>query len=123
MTSDRSTPCGNCGCRRDDHFESRGVCDLGFCSSRCSTFEEPHDDIDLPVGYRWATAEETEMGGMDIPGAMLVTRTFDSTGKRYTEGEADLAVPVATDIDFEPCCRAYTQRLGGGDHEWGCPNY
>jgi hypothetical protein len=26
--------------------------------------------------------------------------------------------------DFEPCCRAVTQRLGMmGDHEWGCPNY
>jgi hypothetical protein len=25
--------------------------------------------------------------------------------------------------DYEPCCRAYTQRLGGGDHEWDCPNY
>lgn len=84
--------------------------------------EDP-GDVDLPEGYRWATADETERGGMDIPGAMMVTRTFDSTGRRYTEGEADLAVPEATDLDYEPCCRAYTQRLGGGDHEWGCPNY
>jgi hypothetical protein len=83
------------------------------------------DDIDLPVGYRWATGEETEMDGgrMEIPGAMLVTRTFDSTGKRYEQGEADLAVPVGTDLDFEPCCYNSTRNFGTGEHEWGCPNY
>lgn len=80
-------------------------------------------DIDLPEGYRWATGDETEMGGMEIPGAMMVTRTFDSTGKRYGHGEADLAVPVATDLDFEPCCYGSTMHFGTGDHEWGCPNY
>jgi hypothetical protein len=85
--------------------------------------DEEQDDIDLPVGYRWATADETETGGMDIPGAMLVTLTFDSTGKRYEQGEADLAVPVGTDLDFEPCCYNSTRNFGTGEHEWGCPNY
>jgi hypothetical protein len=46
-------------------------------------------DADLPAGYRWATAEETEMG---VPG-IVVPRTVDNTGKPYTQGEADIAVP------------------------------
>lgn len=37
----KSTRCANCGCRRDDHFEGSGVCDLGFCRSRCSDFVAP----------------------------------------------------------------------------------
>ena len=37
----KSTRCANCGCRRDDHFEGKGVCDLGFCRSRCSDFVAP----------------------------------------------------------------------------------
>lgn len=86
-------------------------------------FEDDEDDVDLPPGYRWATADETEMGGTEIPGAMMVTRTFDSTGKRYEHGEADLAVPVATDLDYEPCCYNSFRNFGTGEHEWGCPNY
>lgn len=87
-------------------------------------FEENlQEDIDLPDGYRWATGELETEAGMEIPGAMTVTRTFDSTGKRYTEGEADLAVPVGTDLDYEPCCYNSTRNFGTGDHEWGCPNY
>lgn len=51
------------------------------------------DDLDLPPGYRWATAEET----MTEPhpfGTIVVIRTEDSSGKPYTQGEADLAVPL-----------------------------
>lgn len=47
---------------------------------------------DLPSGYRWADAEETERIDT-IPGALLVTLTTDSNGTPYTEGEADWAVP------------------------------
>ena len=54
-------------------------------------------EADLPEGYRWA--EEMEMDRSD---AIVVKRTFDSTGVRYTQDEADLAVPV------EPgTCEAY----------------
>lgn len=52
-------------------------------------FEEGDD---LPSGYRWADAEETERIDT-IPGALLVTLTTDSNGTPYTEGEADWAVP------------------------------
>jgi hypothetical protein len=87
--------------------------------------QDEEGEVDLPPGYRWATADETEQDGgrMEIPGAMMVTRTFDSFGKRYTQHEADLAVPVATDLDFEPCCYNSTRNFGTGEHEWGCPNY
>lgn len=37
------TRCSRCGCRRDEHFEGKGVCDLGFCRSRCSEFVPPTD--------------------------------------------------------------------------------
>lgn len=47
---------------------------------------------DLPGGYRWATAEETE--AQNVPGAILVERTVDSTGVPYTQDEADVAVPL-----------------------------
>lgn len=53
-------------------------------------------NYDLPHGYRWATEEETEKHSAnsdDVPGAIMVARTTDSTGKPYTQGEADLAVP------------------------------
>lgn len=50
-------------------------------------------DTDLPSGYRWATEHE-----MDRPDAIVVQRTVDSTGRPYTEGEADLAVPVDGDV-------------------------
>lgn len=43
---------------------------------------------DLPAGYRWATEDET-----DRPDAIIVKRTADSTGRPYTQDEADLAVP------------------------------
>jgi hypothetical protein len=45
-------------------------------------------DTDLPAGYRWATEDET-----DRPDAIPVKRTADSTGRPYTQDEADLAVP------------------------------
>lgn len=44
---------------------------------------------DLPAGYRWATFEEIER-----PDAIVVPRTVDSNGTPYTDGEADIAVPV-----------------------------
>ena len=47
-------------------------------------------DVDLPAGYRWA--REDEMARED---AIVVPRTADSTGRPYTQGEADLAVPVS----------------------------
>lgn len=40
----KSTRCANCGCRRDDHFEGSGVCDLGFCRSRCTEFAERYEE-------------------------------------------------------------------------------
>lgn len=55
---------------------------------------DPRDLEDLPVGYRWATAEETEANqGAGVEGAILVRRTFDAAGNEYTQDEADLAVP------------------------------
>lgn len=45
-------------------------------------------DTDLPAGYRWADEDE-----MDRPDAIVVRRTVDSTGRHYTQDEADLAVP------------------------------
>jgi len=47
-------------------------------------------DVDLPAGYRWAREDE-----MDREDAIVVPRTADSTGRPYTQGEADLAVPVS----------------------------
>ena len=52
---------------------------------------------DLPDGYRWANAEETEAYGINpaaFPSMMVVIRTTDASGKPYTEGEADLALPA-----------------------------
>ncbi len=87
--------------------------------------EEDAPDVDLPEGYRWANEDECEVdcGDGTIPGSMMVTRTFDSQGNEYTHGEASLAVPIGTDLDYEPCCYASTMHFGQGDHEWGCPNY
>ena len=54
-------------------------------------------DTDLPSGYRWATETETEAWTKDPlghPEIITVPRTTDHTGKPYTEGEADLAVPL-----------------------------
>lgn len=48
---------------------------------------------DLPKGYRWANEFETE-NSETIPGIIVVPRTADNTGKPYTQGEADLAVPI-----------------------------
>jgi hypothetical protein len=50
---------------------------------------------DLPVGYRWATAYETEMFNNNpgaMQGAVVVKRTVDAQGKPYTQDEADIAV-------------------------------
>jgi hypothetical protein len=50
---------------------------------------------DLPTGYRWATAEETEAHAVtENPMMVVVPRTVDSSGTPYTEGEADLALPI-----------------------------
>jgi hypothetical protein len=53
-------------------------------------------DRDLPDGFRWATAEECEAYSMcpsDHPDMIVVGRTLDADGNRYTGGESDLAVP------------------------------
>src|SRR3954468_14595853 len=50
---------------------------------------------DLPRGYRWATGPETEAHGVTPnPDMIVVPRTADASGKPYTHGEADLALPV-----------------------------
>jgi hypothetical protein len=50
---------------------------------------------DLPTGYRWATAEETEAHAVtENPMMVVVPRTVDADGTPYTEGEADLALPI-----------------------------
>lgn len=51
------------------------------------------NDNDLPVGYRWATAEETE-NHERIPEAIVVQRSVSANGHIYTQDEADLAVPA-----------------------------
>jgi hypothetical protein len=48
---------------------------------------------DLPPGYRWAIPDEVERWD-SIPGIIVVPRTVDSNGVAYTQGEADLAVPL-----------------------------
>lgn len=52
---------------------------------------------DLPDGYRWATAEETEsyaISPIAYPDMLVVVRTADASGVPYTQGEADLALPA-----------------------------
>lgn len=50
---------------------------------------------DLPSGYRWATAEECEEYAVGMhKDAIVVMRTVDSNGIPYTQGEADIAVPI-----------------------------
>lgn len=52
---------------------------------------------DLPDGYRWATADETEAYGMHphlYPDMIVVSRSADSNGVPYTQDEADLATRV-----------------------------
>jgi hypothetical protein len=46
-----------------------------------------------PEGYRWAREDET-----DRPDAVVVMLTFDVTGRRYTQDEADLAVPLEASL-------------------------
>jgi hypothetical protein len=58
---------------------------------------ENQAENDLPAGYRWATAEETE-DWENVPGIIVVHRTTDANGKPYTHGEADLAVPITHPI-------------------------
>lgn len=54
------------------------------------------NNSDLPTGYRWATAEETEAHLMTPnPDMIVVPRTTDCSGHPYTQGEADLAVRSA----------------------------
>lgn len=69
----------------------QGDHDLGLAYS--VTFVED-DEVDagardLPTGHRWATEDE-----MDRPDAIVVRRSVDRDGRPYTQGEADLAVPV-----------------------------
>lgn len=33
--------CAGCGHSKRDHFNDTGVCDLGFCSKRCSDYVTP----------------------------------------------------------------------------------
>jgi hypothetical protein len=50
---------------------------------------------DLPAGYRWATADETEAHGVTAnPDMIVVPRTTDEKGEVYKNGEADLALPI-----------------------------
>lgn len=50
---------------------------------------------DLPTGYRWATEEETEAHSVtENPAMVVVPRTTDASGTPYTQGEADLALPI-----------------------------
>ena len=49
-------------------------------------------NTDLPSGYRWATADETE-NWENVPNIIIVRRTTDANGTPYTHDEADLAVP------------------------------
>jgi hypothetical protein len=50
---------------------------------------------DLPTGYRWATADETEAHAVTPnPDMVVVPRTADADGTPYTHGEADLALPI-----------------------------
>jgi hypothetical protein len=57
---------------------------------------DPITNSDLPFGYRWATEAETE----NMPeGWILVPLTQDVNGRPYTQGEADVAVPITLE-DF-----------------------
>jgi hypothetical protein len=52
---------------------------------------------DLPDGYRWATADECEaysVAPSSYPQFIIVTRTVDTHGRPYTEGESDIACPI-----------------------------
>lgn len=50
---------------------------------------------DLPTGYRWATASETQVHSVTPnPDMLVVPRTMDAKGIPYTHGEADLALPL-----------------------------
>jgi len=50
---------------------------------------------DLPPGYRWASAYETEAiaAGRLAANHIIVKRTVDAAGNPYTQDEADVAVP------------------------------
>lgn len=80
-----------------------GLDDEGRCYiSDCSAFNPaadgiPDGEVDLPPGYRWLNERESERYGAhpeDMPDVIVVRRTVDSTGVRYTQDEADLARPV-----------------------------
>lgn len=63
-----------------DPLDTKSVCHAHLADFSVS--------FDLPKGYRWAREDETERSD-----AIVVHLTFDSSGKRYTQDEADLAVP------------------------------
>jgi hypothetical protein len=56
---------------------------------------EMTETTDLPTGYRWATSSETEKHmRTPNPDMLVVPRTTDHRGIPYTQGEADLALPI-----------------------------
>jgi hypothetical protein len=90
-------PWGNCSsCRRPIKTGPDGDKILVVTDLENKTTTVYHvEHIDLPYGYRWATHEETE-AFFTPPGATWITRTFDSTGRKYEEGEQDLAVKITS---------------------------
>lgn len=58
-------------------------------------------NTDLPAGYRWATADETELYQYSgYPGARWIYLTVDEQGVPYTQGECDMAVPEDTPVFY-----------------------
>lgn len=75
---------------------------------------------DLPKGYRWATAEETERinSGENLD-SIVVPLTVDSEGNPYTQDEADIAVPIKKSRPNKNfILQVMRDDFGGGD-EWG----
>lgn len=62
--------------------------ECGECSSTKVVPSTVFTVSDLPEGYRWANEDE-----LDMTGAILVKRTTDINGVKYTQDEADIAVP------------------------------
>lgn len=65
-------------------------------------------EADLPAGYRWATEEEcAEIAATGrttmLDEHIVVPRTVDSTGKPYTQDEADIAVRIVIEEPLRRC--------------------
>lgn len=73
---------------------------------------------DLPDGYRWATAEETE-NWENVPGIIVVPRSCDSNGTPYTQDEADLAVP--DDLPYNGILCGHFDSFNDPNHD--CSNW